>query len=362
MCFAASRLTKGAQLRPTCRRASRGFTMIELMVVIAIIAVLAAILFPVFNRSRESARQAACRGNLHAIAMALRNYCTDEGSYPPPYDAVYGLGGVTQLYLSGYLGSVKVLRCPDDGTSLEEYISANGISTGSTPGNRWAPSGNGRRYFTDHYSSYNQYFPSAAGGALLAYPTYNYFGYRGYAGFAGVGTGVGSVAAAPLATGPSIAELMTSFGLVPVPGPSWPGIDYDTWSADDSTNYNRLLSAARLWSAAVYTDVHHPFYDGPTLGNTLRVYDRPPYLPGPALDPYARPLWEPAPAPGNITAYYPGLVNRNAPDYTMITHCPWHRVWFAEGNDLGKDLTVRLSGDTEWVSVNSYDWVVQKSD
>lgn len=359
MCFTASRFTKGAQLqRRSCRGGvSQGFTMIELMVVIAIIAVLAAILFPVFNRSRESARQAACRGNLHAIAMALRNYCTDEGSYPPPYDAVYGLGGVTQLYLSGYLGSVKVLRCPDDGTTLEEYISANGISTGSWPGNRWARSANGGRYFTDHYSSYNQYFPAAAGGALLAYPTYNYFGYRGYAGFAGVGTGVGSVAAAPLATGPSIAELMTNFGLVPVPGPGWPGIDYDTWSANDSTNYNQLLIAARAWSAAVYTDANHlPLYD-PT---SQRLFDRPPYLPGPTPDPYARPLWDRT--ADNITAYYPGLVNRNAPDYTMITHCPWHRVWFAEGNDLGKDLVVRLSGDTEWVSVNSYDWVVQKSD
>lgn len=42
------------------RKNSSGFTLIELLVVVAIIAVLAAILFPVFARARENARRASC--------------------------------------------------------------------------------------------------------------------------------------------------------------------------------------------------------------------------------------------------------------------------------------------------------------
>ena len=48
----------------------KGFTLIELLIVIAIIAILAAILFPVFGRARENARRASCQSNLKQIALA----------------------------------------------------------------------------------------------------------------------------------------------------------------------------------------------------------------------------------------------------------------------------------------------------
>ncbi len=56
----------------------RAFTLIELLVVVAIIAVLAAILFPVFASAREKARQTSCLSNLKQIGMAWLLYAQDS--------------------------------------------------------------------------------------------------------------------------------------------------------------------------------------------------------------------------------------------------------------------------------------------
>lgn len=70
----------------TPRRRSSGFTIFELTVVITIIAILAAILFPVFSQATHSARYSACRVNLYQLGAALRVYASDHDGHFPPRD------------------------------------------------------------------------------------------------------------------------------------------------------------------------------------------------------------------------------------------------------------------------------------
>jgi prepilin-type N-terminal cleavage/methylation domain-containing protein len=69
-----------------------GFTLIELLVVMAVIAIIAAILFPVFARARDRARQTTCASNLRQIGMATMQYVgdNDETMFPKQYDDAAG--------------------------------------------------------------------------------------------------------------------------------------------------------------------------------------------------------------------------------------------------------------------------------
>lgn len=69
--------------KPFAPPANRAFTLIELLVVVAIVAVLAAVLFPVFAQAREKARQTACVSNLRQIGTAFALYVSDYDERMP---------------------------------------------------------------------------------------------------------------------------------------------------------------------------------------------------------------------------------------------------------------------------------------
>lgn len=93
--------------------------------VIVIIAILAAILFPVFGRAREAARKTHCGNNLYQVGLALQLYARDyDGRFPPTDHDLRPLA-------DGYLNDRSVLRCPSDWLPERAWQGWNGPYSGS---------------------------------------------------------------------------------------------------------------------------------------------------------------------------------------------------------------------------------------
>ena len=73
------------RVRPSPKVPKKGFTLVELLVVIGIIGTLVGILLPAVQQSREAARRLQCKSNLKQIGVALFNYLDAHRAFPPSY-------------------------------------------------------------------------------------------------------------------------------------------------------------------------------------------------------------------------------------------------------------------------------------
>lgn len=90
------------------RRAVRGYTLVEIMIVVAIIALLAAVAIPNFLKSRNSARVKSCIRNLHTLDTAKAQWAFDSRQ---PTSA-----RPLSTDISPYLSDLRLPECPANGT------------------------------------------------------------------------------------------------------------------------------------------------------------------------------------------------------------------------------------------------------
>ena len=113
----------------------RGFTIIELLVVVGIIAILTALLLPVVGRAKARARQTICLNNLRQINFGIRMYADDSGDKTPrpegtKLNRLLSFTGYKN-FIRSYVGPVaasspkaKLFACPADSFF---YTRANGL-------------------------------------------------------------------------------------------------------------------------------------------------------------------------------------------------------------------------------------------
>lgn len=125
------------KMRKIVFRRSMGFSLVELLVVIAVIFLLARILMPSLGRARQRALAAVCVSNLRQLGVAFRTYTHDFGYYPGTGCVNSTMGAMDWVLAQGNpLGGDQPWSCSPKGTIIGGVNYSSVIGTYANPSNR----------------------------------------------------------------------------------------------------------------------------------------------------------------------------------------------------------------------------------
>jgi general secretion pathway protein G len=85
------------RLPPACSRAARGFTLLELMIVISILVILALIAMAQYNKTVQAAREATLREDLYTMRKMIDQYAADKGRLPRSIEELQDAGYIHEI-------------------------------------------------------------------------------------------------------------------------------------------------------------------------------------------------------------------------------------------------------------------------
>jgi type II secretion system protein G len=145
----------------------RAFTLIELLIVVAIIAILAAIAVPNFLEAQVRSKVSRVKADMRTVATALESYRVDNSAYPPAYAALGSRPGVDSTYRTI---NPRIQRLVPVTTPIAYITSVPEDVFNTQESTIWATKDTATYYYADR-ESYTTHVPNAlqgGGGAIYA--------------------------------------------------------------------------------------------------------------------------------------------------------------------------------------------------
>jgi general secretion pathway protein G len=120
--------------------ADEGFTLVELMIVVAIVGILATISIPSYHTSLIKARETVLRQDLFTMREVLDQHRADQGKYPPSLGALVAAGYLRMVPKDPFTNSTSTwqeISEPTEGGVFDVYSGSDLVGTNGTAYNQW---------------------------------------------------------------------------------------------------------------------------------------------------------------------------------------------------------------------------------